>query len=256
MKDPLLFRERVRALEEIRALKLSVTKPSAKQFTASLLPLLTWHGSACFAETIRRDLKLAVAADLLPEAARFWVRQLSHDPVITAELFAWPGNALAEDYATATMEGFLAKSETQWTAHTSKDPPQDARFSSEVNEALALLKACTDLRAAQAMEMRKGHYYGPIRYRVEIGSSRLITAARRGLRVEVDPEYAEFVQRGRLAGGRLGRRVVKQICGEGGVDFGSDQELEKLVAIDAEAQGRPVKYSRVRDCWILAEEQT
>lgn len=255
MKDPHVFRARAHALEEISALKLSVIKPTAVQFAVALLPPLTWHGRICFAETIRRDLKLAVAADLLPADAKFWVRELSHSPVSTVELFAWPGIVLAEDYATAVMEGFLAKGETQWTAHASKEPPQDARFSLEVNEALRLLKTCTDQRVAQAMEAARNHCYGPVQYRVEIGSARLIVAARRGLRVEVDPEYAAFVHRARLAGDRLGRRVVRQLCGEGGVDFGGEQDLERLVAIDDEAQGRPVKYSRTQDRWVLAEEQ-
>lgn len=231
-------------------------KPSPEHFVSVLPPLHRWNGYIGIAETLRRDIKLAAADGVLPADARFWIRGLSHSPVITVELFAWPGNVLAADYVTAVMEGALVKrglikDAVMWPVRAPKELPQDTRLTSEVNEALALVKACADCRIIEATATRPRNYYGLIQYRVEIRSQRLIVAAERGLRIEVDPEYAEFMHRARCAAARLGRRVVRQLCGEGGVDFGDDAKLDELVMLDVEACGRPVAYSRQRGCWVV-----
>lgn len=235
---------------------------TAEQFAASLPPPVMWGEYIRISETIRCDLKLAVSAGIIPADARFWVRETS-GPIITVELFAWPGKVLAADYATAVMDGFLVKcgllersDAAQWTSLIpKKESSQDARLASEVNEALALVKICADRRIAEAMAKQPSNYYGPIQYRVEISFSRLIIVAERWLRMEVDPEYAEFVHRARRAAERLGRRVVRQLCGEGGVDFSKEPELEELVRLDDEAYGRPVAYSRQLRRWIVVAEE-
>jgi hypothetical protein len=132
-------------------------------------------------------------------------------------------------------------------------PPLDTRLAPEVNVALSLVKTAADRRIGEVMETQPMNYYGLIQYRVKISCPRLIAAAERGLRVEVDPAYADFMQRAHRAAERLGRRVVRSICGEGGVDLSREQGLEELVALDAEAGGRAVVYSRQLGRWEAAE---
>jgi hypothetical protein len=175
----------------------------------------------------------------------------------------WPGAVLADDYATAAMEDLLAKLGAAAGKLVLTPPLQvkgggwaivDTRLVPEVNFALGLVKIAADRRIAEVMDAQPVNYYGPIQYRVEISSPRLIAAAERGLRVEVDPEYADFMHRARRAAERLGRAAVRSICGEGGVDLSSEQGLEELVALDAEAGTRPVAYNRHLGRWVVAEE--
>ena len=223
-------------------------------------------------ETLRRDLKLAADSGIIPVDAKFWVREASHEPLSYVELFAWPGQVLATDYATALMDSFLkpANSEAScngdsdsaqdapvtWEAPITLDLPQDARFSPEVNDAIALLKTLADrLAAAVSKTYRERDYIDPS-YSVEVRSVRLRFAAERGLRIEVDPAYAVFMLRARAAAARLGRAVERQLCGEGGVNFADETALKELVRVDDEAGGRPVRY-RKGDCrWEVDQRIT
>lgn len=227
---------------------------TAADFVASLPPPVTWQEEICIAETIRRDLKLAAASAVLPADAKFWIRSLSHSPVVSVEFAVWTGAVLANDYAAAVMDGLLARRDVQWKQHILKES-QDARLSPEVNEALALVKFIGDRRIAEAMEERPMNYYGLIQYRLEIKSSRLIDAAMRGIKIEVDPEYADFMHRAQEAASRLGRQAVRSICGEGGVDLSDEQGLQELVRLDNDARGRLVTYSRRHGRWVVAEEE-
>ena len=230
--------------------KTLVTSMSREDFAASLPAAVTYDGRICVSESIRRDLRLAATAGFIPMDAKFWVRETSCSPVISVEIVTWPGAVLAEDYAAAVMEGALAKRDIQWTS-IPLEPPQNARLAPELNGALALVKTFGDRRIAEIMETQPMNYYGPIQYGLTISSPRLIVAAERGLRIEVDPEYADFMHRVRSSAERLGRQVVRSLCGEGGVDLSSEQRLEELVKLDAEAHGRALTYDRQRARWVV-----
>lgn len=232
-----------------------VTCTSRESFVAALPPPYAPQGQICVSEAVRRDLKLAAIAGLLPPDAKFWVRESSSSPVISVELAAWTGAVLADDYAAALMEALLAKHakhakhDTQWSPTSPKIPPQDARLALSVNDALALIKTIADRRIAEVMATRPMNYYGPMQYRLDISFPRLIAAAERGIRLEVDPKYAVFMHRARGAAARLGPRAVRSICGEGGLDLSSEQGLVELVQLDTAARGRPVSYSRLHGRW-------
>lgn len=223
---------------------------SREDFAASLPAAVTYNGWISVSESIRRDLRLAATVGRIPMDAKFWVRETSCSHVISVEITTWPGAVLAEDYAAAVMEGALAKRDMQWT-DTHLEPPQDARLAPEVNGALTLVKTFGDRRIAEIMETQPMNYYGPIQYCLTISSPRLIAAAERGLRIEVDPEYADFMLRVQSAAERLGRQVVRSLCGEGGVDLSSEQRLEELVKLDAEARGRALTYDRQLARWVV-----
>ena len=88
--------------------------------------------------------------------------------------------------------------------------------------------------------------------RLDVRCSRLIATAERGIRIEVDPGYADFMLRVERAAERLGRRVVRSVCGEGGLDVCGEQSLEALLKLDAEAGGRPVVYNRPLGRWVVS----
>lgn len=239
-----------------------VTCTSRAHFVAALPPPYAPNGRICVSETVRRDLRLATIADLLPADAKFWVRDPSGSFVISVELFAWVGAVLADDYATTVMdtlrslvekrrEGLVVQFEIKKPQERGNVlvPPQDARLAPGVNGALALVKDIVDRRIAEVMATEPANYYGPIQYQQDISFPRLIAAAERGIRLEVDPEHAAFLHRAGGAAARLGRRVVRSICGEGGLDLSSEQDLVKLVQLDAEACGRPVSYNRSLGSW-------
>lgn len=226
-----------------------VTCTSCESFAAALPPPYAPRGQICVSETVRRDLKLATIAGLLPPDAKFWVRETSCSPVISVELAAWTGAVLADDYAEAVMEALLAKHDTQWSPISPRVPPQDARLALSVNEALALIKTIADRRIAEIMATQPTNYYGPMQYQLDISFPRLIAAAVRGIRLEIDHEYAVFMHQAREAAARLGQRVVRSICGEGGLDLSSEQGLVELVQLDTAARGRPVTYNRPHGRW-------
>ena len=226
-----------------------VTYASRENFVAALPPPYAPHGHIWVAETVRRDLKLATIAGLLPADSKFWVRQTSTSPNVSVELATWSGAVLADDYAAALMEAHLTKKAVRWLPTAVKVSPQDARLAAPVNEALVLIKAIGDRRIGEIMATQPTNYYGPVQYRLDISFPRLIAAAERGIRLEVDPEYASFMHQVLRAAKRLGPRVVRSICGEGGIDLSSEQGLDKLVRLDTEARGRPVSYSRSHGRW-------
>jgi len=215
-------------------------------------------------ETLRRDLKLAADSDMIPADAKFWVRDAQHEPLSYVELSAWPGSVLATDYVATLMDQFICARSVGPTGPQSEagsqrplgstvpmTSPQDIRFSPEVNGALELLKILADRIVAAAEPYRVDNTY-----RVEVRSDRLRLAAELGLRIEVDPIYSAFMLRAREAATRLGRAVVRQLCGEGGVDFATEEALKELVRVDEEACGRPVLYKRGSRRWEVDQRIT
>ena len=255
-------------------LQRNVTRLSTRQesdcvtpehFAASLPPpITTRHGYVCVSESLRRDIQLALEADLLPMGAKFYVRESSYSPIIAVEFAGWPSGIFSNEYIAVMMDnvlaqrGLLTSNPTRW-APAPKELLQDPRLTAEINAAYAIIKACADRRVTEVMAEEPENYYGPMHYSVEIHYLRLVAAAERNLRVELDPTYAEFLHRAHLAAERLGSRVVRQVCGEGGVDLCRNEfELEELVKLDAEAAGRPVtvKYVRRNRRWIITERET
>ena len=248
------------------------------RFMMSLPPPVTYerwrignniHVDIRVSETLRRDLKLAADNGMIPANAKFWVRESSHEPFSYVELSAWPGSVLATDYAAMLMDQFIGtravgltgpQAETEHQRPLATDPtglmtsPQDIRFSPEVNGALKLLKVLVD-RIVTAAEADRADRADNT-YRVEVRSERLRLAAEQGLRIEVDPIYAAFMLRVKEAATRLGRMVVRQLCGEGGVDFATEEALKELVRVDEEACGRPVQYKRGTRRWEVDQRIT
>jgi hypothetical protein len=60
-----------------------------------------------------------------------------------------------------------------------------------------------------------------------------------------------MVHRGRDAAKRLGAKVVKSVCGDGGVDGCGQWSLEKLLKLDEMAAGRPLTYDKRRRGWVV-----
>lgn len=235
-----------RALPRCSAERLvEVSSSSSEDFVASLPPAVTFNGRISASESVRRDLHLAVAAGLVPAGTKLWIRDSLYPSVLSIEIASWAGAVLAEDYATAVMEHWifqLPSSSFPKCSGVRLDPPRDQRLSREVNETLVLMQDLSERRLAEAQW----------ECRLDIRCSRLIATAERGLRLEVDPGYSDFMRRVERAATRLGRRAVRSICGEGGLDICGEQSLEGLLKLDAEARGRRVIYHRPLGRWVVA----
>lgn len=231
-------------------------------FLASLPEALNLRGenSASRADVvaaIRRDLKLAVEAGLIPKDVTFSVTKRDYNS-ITVELIEWYGQVLTDAYfehhmstlLSTFMKDAVAVAFTPERCARTRRMSNDPRLVEAVNDVLSLVEQISDRHNFDESDPMTDYFH--VGYYLNVGARRVITAAELGIQMECDPAWAEMVQRGRDAAKRLGAKVVKSVCGNGGVDGCGQWSLERLLKLDEMAAGRPLTYDKRRRNWVVA----
>jgi len=251
-----------------------LTSEAKEAFLSTLPPALTRRGADSatvkqVAEAIRRDLKLAAAAGLLPAGAKFSVK-LRHHTAIDVDLVAWTGRVLRPSYEEALMQHLAAQVEAgrardlnipaaQWDADELRRQlwqvdrrHVEPRLSDEVNDAVNLAEAIADRHNYDDSDAMTDYFN--VGYYLDVDARELLASAERGIQLAIDPALRDLVERATAAAARLGAKCVRSVCGAGGVDGASAWELNALLKIDARAAGRPVAYSKFRRAWLPTNE--
>lgn len=225
---------------------------NAAEFLASLPTALDLRGAnrvtvADVRKTLRGEVKLAIAAGLIPAGVEFSIRgDCNH---ITAEVTVWPGLPLRSDYVHAVMEDVLGRPAAlaNYPSRNRSGRNSDYRAIDELNDALALLAMLVDRHNFD--ESRSEVDYFHVGYYHDVTAAGLLARAERGIREELNPELAAKRQDAREASARLGKACTKAICGRLGVDGCGEWALDSLIKMDRRAAGRPMAYDKRRRSW-------
>jgi hypothetical protein len=232
------------------------TTMTATEFLASLPAPLNLRGVdrvtvADVRKTLRGEIKLAIAAGVIPAGAEFSVRgDYNH---ITVEVTAWRTMPLTNDYINAVMDDACGRpaqldeirNDRNWYGRGRRTDVVGAI--GELNETLALLE--TMVQRHNFDESRIEVDYFNVGYYHDVTASGLLARAERGIREELSPALAAKRAAAREAAVRLGKACTKAVCGRMGVDGCGEWVLDSLLKIDARAAGRPVAYDKRARGW-------
>ena len=208
---------------------------------------------------IRRDLKLAVKAGLIPAHAKLSVTR--EDKSINIALTAWQGQVLVTGYVEVCMEAYIAGEDAPSVEATdpfmtrcgyehSRRQGHDGRLIDAINDVMWLVERIADRHNYDRSDSMVDHF--DVGYYLEVSARALIAVAERGLKLECDPAARELARKAHEAANRLGPAVVKSICGKRGVDgCNNDWSMEQLVKLDARANGRPLVYNKRLHRWLV-----
>lgn len=204
------------------------------------------------ATAIRRDLKLAVKAGLIPRHAKFSVTRDGYKS-INVELTAWQGAVLHAGYIELYMEALTNGLKDGPTAEQmnpimsrlgfewNRREGTDARMTDEINDVMWLVDRIVGRHNYDNSDSMVDHF--DVGYYETISARGLISLAENGLKLELDPATRELLRRAHDAANRVGPKVVRSICGKGGVDVGDEYAITRLLKLDATANGRPLVYN-------------
>lgn len=207
---------------------MTADRSTAQSHFLKALPAVTkpptWAGGA-----IAEDLARAVTAGLLPPEARFWIRTETQYARVRVRLVAWPTSPLRTDYVEALMERLRIPTPNV------DDPRLLNPLVDEIHTALHLVTLITERYSFSRRKIA-----------VQIDARHLINVAEFGIRQECDPRFAADLHRAHECVQRLGKNVVRSICGESGIEGCTLEALQKLLTLDAAATaaGRSVIYDR------------
>lgn len=249
-------------LGTIVAIPLDMTASvTAAEFLAALpaaINLQSREGSPLqVPDAIRRDLKLAVKVGLIPAHAKFSVTRRDYKS-ITAELTAWHGQVLSTEYVESYMEHVAAKKQPHRTfvwegsrdrRYSWESRAVDARVTSEINDVMKLVEQIADRHNYDKSDSMVDHF--DTGYYLHVGCGPALETALEGLRAEVDVAFATLTAAAHAAAARLGAKIVKSICGKGGLATAGEWALGRLVDLDKNAKGRPLTFCKQRRRWIV-----
>jgi hypothetical protein len=233
-----------------------MAKMTASEFLASLPPALSLRGEGSSSRDsvvarIRDEVAMAVLS-VLPDGARAAVRcdRSGWTPHVKVDLVAWAGQPLCAEYVSAVMDeslpnGVPVPCRGCWTARN--------RLADEVNDALALLGSVADRHNFDKSDSMTDYFH--VGYYLTVSANTLIATATSGIAEEVNPALAALRVRAREAAKRLPKGAVRSICGRPGVEGAGEYTLNRLVALDEAAAGRPVFYDRRRARWVVEERE-
>lgn len=238
----------------------NTTEPS--EFLASLpaaVDLNHRDGTPAMAvDAIRRDLKLAVKAGLIPSAAKFSVTRRDYKS-ISVHLTAWSGAVLVDGFVAVCIESYVAgldhvspeASEPFRTrlGRFTRRQSQDGRLTDEINAVMWLVERIADRHNYDNSDYMSD--YVNVGYYLHVDADPVMALAQRGIRQEASEAYRALLARAQVAAAQLGPKAVKSICGNGGADNCSDWALDKLIKMAERAAGRPVAYDKKRGAWVV-----
>lgn len=216
---------------------------------------------------IRAELSGAVTAGVFPAGVTFSVRK-NHHRSITVSIESLPGSPLATDYTAHLMECIAARmrneKEPDWDGDRyglpwSGERLNDGHHHSRPNPRLTM-EANHVWANASRIANRHNHDYSQIEtdyfdvgYYLDVTTHGMIAIAERGIRLEMDPQYADLVRRGIEAAGRLPANVVKAECGRMPVEHAGEWVLARLIDMDRKCGGKPMEYDKRRRRWRVVE---
>lgn len=206
---------------------------------------------------IRLEIKAAQTAGVIPAGVKFSITCTDYKS-IRVKVTAWPGQCLNPEYITYVMEEIVAKQ---------KDPSiKGLSYAFDVRSAPDrkhpyLTKEAADVLALVETLAGRHNYdhsdymsdYVNVGYYLSVSAGGLQASAERGIRLELDPAFAEMVRKAHEASKRVGKKVTASVCPHG-VDEASEWQLEHLLKLDAYAKGRPLHYDKRRGGWKVSEE--
>lgn len=236
-----------------------------ESFLLSLPPAVDLHADtdpAQVVDAIRRDLKLAVKAGLIPAHAKFSVRR-EHYISIYVDLVSWPGGVLIESYVAACLDAFTrgrasvpADVEDQIRRQSSSSKRRERcshgsgvrlLLTDEVDTVMASVARIADRHNYEEIDSMSD--YVDVGYYLNVSANRVFWLAVASLRLEAAPAYADLIARAGMAAVRLGDRATRSICGKGGLTACGERALKRLIELDDRAAGRPVTYNKSKNEW-------
>lgn len=233
-------------------------------FLAEIPAALDLYGTdatpAMAVDALRRDLKLAITAGLIPAHAKWSIRRDGYKS-IHVDLRGWSGQVLNDTY--------LAHHMAELTKDRGAEPipfdperltfrrreGQDARLTDEINRVMALVGTLAGRHNFDHSDSMVDHFH--VGYYLTVSARDVIAAAELGVRLECDRTFAALVQNARLAARRLGAKVERSYCGRHGIDGCGEYTLNRLVELDRTINGadpstpaKPVTYDKRRGRWL------
>lgn len=228
---------------------------TATEFLASLPAPFDTHGGyddTLLTKLIRDELAAAVRAGVLPAGTKVSVRK-NHYQSFTVEIVEWHAPVFCDNYVAHVLD----PKGTAWNAHEARDEMRragrrtgDERYTAQLQEALALIETIADRHNYNNSDLQVDHF--DVGYYLTVRASAIATSAERGLQTESDPAFAELVRQAEIAAKAVGPKVVRSVCGRGGVRGCGQWALERLIKVAANANGRPLAYDKRRSAWVVA----
>jgi hypothetical protein len=221
---------------------------TATEFLASLPAPLSRRGAnraddVTLAKTIRAECALAVTAGALPAGTKVSVR-INHYKSLTVEIVAWVGAVHSPEYVERIMEGAEAGFRSDRFRHNF-----DAKLTEELNAAVRLVEQIADRHNYN--ESRIEVDYLDVGYYLTVTARAVVAASYQGIKEEMNPNLADMRARARIAAKAVGKKVVRSVCGRGGVEGCSEWSLAKLIHIADDAKGQPLMYDKSRGRWVV-----
>lgn len=249
------------------AMTAMITAEQTAEFLASIPAALDLYGAgsatpADAMDAIRRDLKLAVAAGVIPAHAKFSCRRKDYKSLYV-DLVAWHGQVLSDEFLAHQMAehtkaaGAPAVEFEAFGYRMYGVPTVDRRLTAEINRVMALVEVLTERHNFNKSDIQSDYFH--VGYYTNISSEDVLTAAMIGVRMECDRGFAEMVRAAQAAANRLGPKVAKAIIGGTSVEGVGEYHMNTLIQMDRRvngedpaAPGKPLEYSKSRRRWVVA----
>jgi len=215
---------------------------------------------------IRKELASACDAGVFPAGVTFSVRKDSHKSV-TVSIETYPGSPLSTVYTAHLMECIGARmrneKEPEWDGDRygyERERLNDGHHHSLANPRLTIEANHVWANASRIANRHNHDYsesqtdYFDVGYYLDVTTHALVAIAERGIRLEMDPQYADLVRRGIEAAKRLPANVVKAECGRMPVEHAGEWVLARLIEIDRKCGGRPMEYDKRRRRWVVSSD--
>lgn len=221
---------------------------------------------------IREELTGAQKCGALPKGTKLSIRNRDYN-VVDVDIVEWRHDgALYPTYTTWLMDCVIAeaKARGEGVQHPERSRSSwrgEDRFAGDygrlrravatratdaLNDALMLIWQIADRHNYDNSDLMTD--YHDVGYYLHVDANAVIATAEHGIRLECDPAFASLVARAVEASKRVGPKVTESVCGRLGVEHCGEWSLERLLKIDARAQGRPLVYDKRRRGWVVDSE--
>lgn len=218
------------------------------QFLDDLPPALSLRGPnrvpfRAVAQRVRQELAAAARLGVIPAGTKLSVTTDSgtlHSS-LRVRVTAWDGAVFSEQYAEALMRFFL------FGERSVEDRMHHSRLSDRLQATVRAIETIAGRHNYDESDSMVDHF--DVGYYLTVDAGRVEAVATQGLHVEASPAFAGLVFDAQQAAKRLGPKVEKSVCGDGGVGSCGEYSLRRLVEMDARVAGRPVAYDKRMGRW-------
>lgn len=227
---------------------------TATEFLATLAAPINTRASfeeSALTKTMRDEIAAAVRVGALPAGTKVSVRK-NHYHSFTVEIVEWRGAVFCDAYVASVLDPATKFDAVEARNQMHRDGLRrgDERYTTKLCAALELIEAIVDRHNYNDSRIEEDYFN--VGYYLTVTARTVAANAEQGLKAESDPTYAELLRQAEIAAKAVGPKVVRSVCGRGGVQGCGQHALERLVRMAAKANGRELAYDKWRHGWVVA----